>query len=62
MKRRSVSTIALKASNDNFGHYFMSVYSGRELYSNQWDELPIDNKTIAAVEESVENKGTAFIV
>ena len=57
MKRRSVPSIALRESNENGGYYFMSLHTGRELHTNEWDELPIDEEVIARVEELAENEG-----
>ena len=51
MKRRSVPAIALDPSNDNGGHYFMNLYTGKKLHSYHWQELPIDDETIDRVEE-----------
>lgn len=50
MKRRGVPAIALRESNEAGGHYFMSLYTGKELHSNSWDELPIDDEVIAKVD------------
>ena len=61
MKWMSVPAIARRAPNDNSGYYFMSVYSGREFYRNQWDELSIDDETIATVEVLAENEGQPLL-
>ena len=38
MKHRSIPAITLGASNEHGGYYFMSLYTGRRINSNQWDE------------------------
>jgi hypothetical protein len=49
MNRRGVPAIALNESNDNGGHYFMSLYTGKRLHSYEWTELPIDDDVIATI-------------
>ena len=61
MKRRSVPAIALQESNDNSGYYFMSLFTGRELHSNNWDELPIDEEVIAKVEQMAKDQDQPFL-
>ena len=51
MKHRSVPAIALRSSNENGGHYFMSLFSGKRIHSHNWTELPIDDDVIARVKE-----------
>ena len=51
MKGRSVPAIALKASNDWGGFYFMSLLSGKRIHSNNWTELPISDEVINRVHE-----------
>ena len=46
MKKRSVPAIALKASNEEGGYFFMSLYTGKRLHSYIWEETPIDQDTI----------------
>ena len=53
-KIRSVSAIELNKSNENGGHYFMSLYTGKRLDSYQWIELPMDHDVIAQVIELAE--------
>ena len=36
MKSRSVPTIALNASNDRGGHFFMSINTGKRIHSHKW--------------------------
>ena len=56
MRRRSVPAIALRELNNNAGYYFMSLYTGRELHSNQWEELPTDDDVIEMVENLAKNE------
>ena len=49
MKRQIVNGIALKAYNSAGGHYFMSLYMGKNLHSYIWKELPIDQDVIDRV-------------
>ena len=49
MNRRSVPAIALNASNQHGGHYFMSLYSGKRLNSYEYSELPIEDEVIKRV-------------
>jgi hypothetical protein len=51
MKRRSIPAIALNESNEHGRHYFMNLYTGKKMHSYNWQELPIDNETIAQGEE-----------
>ena len=46
MDSRSVPAIALNASNNHGGHYFMSLYSGKRIHSYEWKEVPIDDDVI----------------
>ena len=56
MDARSIPAIALNASNEHGGHYFMSLYSGKRIHSYEWKELPIDEEVIARVEELAEEE------
>ena len=56
MDARSVPAIALNASNNHGGHYFMSLYSGKRIHSYEWKEVPIDDDVIARVEELAEEE------
>ena len=51
MKSRGVPAIALKASNEAGGFYFMSLHTGKRIHSYIWSELPIDEDVICRVEE-----------
>ena len=42
LKRRSIPSIALRKSNEYVGQLFMSIYTGKEVYSDYRVELPID--------------------
>ena len=48
MDARSIPAIALNASNEHGGHYFMSLYSGKRIHSYEWKELPIDEEVIVS--------------
>ena len=56
MDARNIPVIALNASNEHGGHYFMSLYSGKRMHSYEWKELPIDEEVIARVEELAEEE------
>ena len=51
MQSRSIPAIALCESNERGGHYFMSLYSGKEIHSYKWKELPINDEVIDRVHE-----------
>ena len=51
MKKRSVPAISLKASNEEGGYFFMSLYTGKRLHSYIWEEMPIDQETIDRVDQ-----------
>ena len=50
IRKRSVPGIALKASNNAGGCYFMLLYTGKRIHIYIWDELPIDDEVIAPVD------------
>ena len=50
-KKRSVPEIALKASNEEGGYFFMSLYTGKRLHSYIWEEIPIHQDTIDRVDQ-----------
>ena len=60
MKKRSVPEIVLKASNEEGGYLFMSLYSGKRLHSYIWEELPIDQDIIDRLEQLAREKKTSF--
>ena len=49
MKERGAPEIALKASNGVGGFYFMSLYTGKKIYSYIWNEVPITDSTIKRI-------------
>ena len=51
MAKRSVPAIALRPSNENGGHYFMNVETGKRLNSFVWKEVPIPDSVIASIEK-----------
>ena len=51
MKKRSVPAIVFKASNDEGGYFFMSLYSEHRLHNYIWEELTIDQDVIYRVEQ-----------
>ena len=55
LESRSTPCIALRESNNNGGHYFMSLCSGRRIYSNKWVEIPITQDQIDQVHELASN-------
>ena len=61
MRQRSIEGIALRPSNENNGFYFMSLRTGHEIHSNNWDELPLDEWAIQQVEKLAEQEGQPLI-
>ena len=53
MTSRSTPVIALLESNEEDGHYFMSLDSGKRINSRKWTPLPITSEVIARVDELV---------
>ena len=51
MKKRCVPAIALKASNEEGGYFFMSLYTGKRIHSYIGEEIPIDQDTIDRVDQ-----------
>ena len=51
MKKGAYQKFALKASNEEGGYFFMSLYSGKRLHSYIGEELPIDEDKIDRVEK-----------
>ena len=49
MKRKSIPAIALNKYNDHGKYYFMNLYTGKQLHSYIWQELPIDEEIIARI-------------
>ena len=50
MKTRSVPGIALRASNNAGGHYFMSLW----IHGYKWEEFPVDDYVVERVESLAE--------
>ena len=50
-KKRSVPEVVLKASNEEGGYFFMSIYSGKRLNSYIGEDLPIDQDVIDRVDQ-----------
>ena len=48
-KARGIPAIALRASNEKGGHYFMNLYSGKKVHGMKWEMLPIDYDVIYQV-------------
>ena len=57
---RTVPAIALRESNNNGGHYFMSLKSSRRIHSNKWVEMPTTNLQINCVHELAAMEGTDY--
>ena len=51
MNSRSTPCIALRESNNNGGHYFMSLETGRRIHSNKWVEMPTTQVQIDRIHE-----------
>ena len=47
MRKRGVPAIALKASNDVGGCYFLSLYTGKKIYRYIWNGIPINDNVIS---------------
>jgi hypothetical protein len=62
VRARTTGTIALTpTSNAQGGYYFLSPTTGRKLSRQQWDELPMHNGVIAAVERIAETDNQPLI-
>ena len=59
-KKRSVPEIALKASNEEGGYFFMSLYTGKRLHSYIWEEIPIHQDTIDRVDQLAREEKTTI--
>ena len=51
MKHRSVPGISLEKCNYHGGYYFMSLFTGKRIRSNNWDDLPINDEAIRRVND-----------
>ena len=57
---RTVPAIALRESNNNGGHYFMSLKSGKRIHSNKWVEMPTTNLQTNCVHELAAMEGNDY--
>jgi hypothetical protein len=62
MRKRGVPAIALKASNDVGGCYFMSLYTGKKIHGYIWNEIPIDDDVISRVEELADKENQPLLI
>ena len=51
LKRIRIPNIVLKESNEDGWHFFMYLYTGKEIHSNDWVESPVDDEVVKRVEE-----------
>ena len=51
LNRRSIPSIALREYNEDEVHFFMSLYTRKDILSDDWVELPIDHEVFKTVEE-----------
>ena len=50
MERRTSGAIALRPSgNEQGGHYFLSLHTGKRILRNHWTVLPMSNDVVDAV-------------
>ena len=49
-KRRSIPSIALRESNEDGGHFFVLLYIRKDIHSNDWVKLSIDDEVFKRVE------------
>jgi hypothetical protein len=60
-KTRPTGAIALTPTgNAHGGYFFMSLTTGRRLFRQQWDELPMPDGVIAAVQAMAEAQQQPF--
>ena len=55
LKRRSIPSIALRESNEDGGHFFMFIYTGKYIHSDNWVELSIEDGVFKRVEGPAKN-------
>ena len=60
LNSRSIPAITLRESNNNGGHYFMSLESGRRIHSNKWIEMPITEVQIDCIHELATTEGNDY--
>ena len=51
LKIRSIPIIDLRESNEDEGHFFMSLYTGGNIHRNYWVKLSMDDDVVKRVEE-----------
>ena len=51
LKIRSIPIIALRVHNEDRGHFFMSLYTSKDIHSNGWVESLIENEVVKRVED-----------
>jgi hypothetical protein len=62
VKARTTGAIALTPTgNVQGGFYFMPLITGRRLSRQKWNELPMPDEVIAAVERMAEDEGQPLI-
>ena len=61
MKSRAVPSIALNASNERGGNFFMSINTGIRIHSHKWKELPIIDEVINVVESLAKKEGAKLM-
>ena len=54
MSTRTEPYIVLRDSNNNGGHYFMSLKTGHRIHGNKWTEVPISQDVIDRVDKFVD--------
>lgn len=63
MATRTIGAIALRPSeNDQGGHYFMSLQSGRRMVRNRWTEVPFPADVIQRVNYMVDNSAFSQLI
>ena len=60
LENRTVPAIALRESNNNGGHYFISLKTGKIIHSNKWLEIVTTHRQINRVHESAEMEGNHY--
>ena len=60
LENRTVLAIALRESNNNGGHYFISLKTGKRIHSNKWVEMVTTDRQINRVHELAETEGNHY--
>ena len=55
LKIRTTPSIVLGESNEYGGHFFMLLYTRKDIHRYDWVELTIDNEVVKRVEELEKN-------